>query len=183
MNSLPRRSPRLNQQSQNTYSQQAITSIPSFQSYSQPSSLSSSSHPSPTNDHISLPEQNQQYPLQLQSQFLAPNQSSSVPLPSPSANDFNPFFGRNQYYNQEMSGQPPQNSNNSSTTQTNEKDYQNQQTQHAQHHNSFSQSQRSMNPTTSVNGVPPGLPPDFLAEAAKRAQMACLMRDMDDVSL
>jgi hypothetical protein len=34
-----------------------------------------------------------------------------------------------------------------------------------------------------INNMTPQMPPDFLAEAAKRAQIACLMRDMGDVSL
>ncbi|KAK4907934.1 hypothetical protein LTR66_017603, partial [Elasticomyces elasticus] len=62
-----------------------------------------------------------------------------------------------------------------------------QQSNHNQHHNSFS-SQGQQQPIrrdyapTSNGGQPPGLPVDFLAEAAKRAQMACLMRDIDDIS-
>ncbi|KAJ9653999.1 hypothetical protein H2198_006918 [Neophaeococcomyces mojaviensis] len=185
MSAFPRRSPRLNQQSQNTFIPQTVNSIPSFQSYSQSSSISSSSHPSPTNDNISLADQSQQYPLHTQSQFLAPAQIFNAPLPSPSANDINPFFGRNQYYDQAMGGQQQQqhqNSNSMGSTQNTSIQNQSQQTQQ-QHHNSFSQPQRPSYPPTSVNGVPPGLPPDFLAEAAKRAEMACLMRDMGDVSL
>jgi len=78
-----------------------------------------------------------------------------------------------------MGGQSQQDNSSNVSVQQQE----DQQLQHQQHHNSISQPQRPNYPPTNVAGVPPGLPADFLAEAAKRAQMACLMRDMDDVTL
>lgn len=184
MSNFPRRSPRFQQQSPNT--QSSFGSIPSFgSSFSQASSTSTTSHPSPTSDNLSLPNQPQQYLLQIQSQFLTTSQGFNAPLPSPSANEIDPF-GRPQYYhNQYNMGGQPQNQSNTNSYQSNNSQsqtFESQQLQ-GQHHNSFSQSQRSNNPPTSNNGVPPGLPPDFLAEAAKRAQMAVLMRDLGDVSL
>lgn len=167
MSNLPRRSPRFSQQSQS--SQTAVGSFPSFES-SRTSSAASTSHPSPTSGSPDLTEQTRQYSLSLQSQFLAPPSNFDAPLPSPSANDIDPF-GRTYQFN--MSGQP-QNQNTTNNGQSQ---------QPQQHHPSFSQPQRPNYPPTSVNGIPPGLPADFLAEAAKRAQMACLMRDLGDVSL
>lgn len=186
MSNFPRRSPRFQQQAQST--QATAGSIPSFaSSFSSASSASSTSHPSPTSDSLNILNQHQQYPLQLQSQFLAPTQAFDAPLPSPSATDLDPF-GRSQqplsHYN--MGGQT-QNQQVTSSYQgenTQSQAYGSQQSHSQQHHhNSFTQPQRPNYPPTSVNGVPPGLPPDFLAEAAKRAQMACLMRDLGDVSL
>jgi len=185
MSNFPRRSLRLQQQSQTT--QYSAESRPSFSSFSsQASSTISTSHPSPTNDSLNLPSQHQEYPLHLQSQFLAPAKNFNAPLPSPSANDINPFGAvQYRYTTQTMSGQS-QNQTNTASFQSNSNQSQTsggQQSQHQHHHNSFSQQQRPNYPPTSVNGIPPGLPADFLAEAAKRAQMACLMRDLDDVSL
>ncbi len=185
MSNFPRRSPRFQQQAQNTQSH--AQSIPSFSSFSsQASSTISTSHPSPTNDNLNLPSQPQQYPLQLQSQFLVPAQHFNAPLPSPSANEVNPFGGSQLQYTTHMMGGQSQNQNNTTSYQNNNSQSQGfgvPQSQHQHHHNSFSQPQRPNYPPTSVNGVPPGLPADFLAEAAKRAQMACLMRDLGDVSL
>lgn len=184
MSNFPRRSPRFQQQSYNT--QSAGQSRPSFSSFSsQASSTISTSHPSPTSDSLNLSSQPQQYPLQLQSQFLAP-QDFNAPLPSPSANEINPFGASQFQYNTQIMGGQSQNQSNTASYQSNNNQSQNfggQKSQHQHHHNSFSQSQRPNYAPTSANGVPPGLPPDFLAEAAKRAQMACLMRDLGDVSL
>lgn len=177
MNSFPRRSPRFQQQVNNHQS--------SFPSYSTDSSTISTSHPSPTNDPLNQP---QQYPIHFQSQFLSIPQSFEAPLPSPSATELESYMSgtQSQYNQQTMSGQSQPNQNTSSF-QNNSTQVQSSQTQNTQrqqqHHTSFSQTQRPNYPPTSVNGVPPGLPPDFLAEAAKRAQMACLMRDLGDVSL
>ena len=184
MNNFPRRSPRFQQQAQTT--QPAAQLIPSFSSFSsQASSTLSTSHPSPTNDSLNLSGQPQHYPLQLQSQLLAPAQDFNAPLPSPSANELNSFGSSQfQFSTQKMGGQSQsQNITTSYQSNNQSQSYGGQQSQHQHHHNSFSQAQRPNYPPTSVNGVPPGLPPDFLAEAAKRAQMACLMRDLGDVSL
>lgn len=178
MNSFPRRSPRFQQQVDNSHS-----SFPSFSSST--SSTISTSHPSPTNDLLNQP---QQYPLHFQSQFLSAPQTFGAPLPSPSATELDSYMttSQSQFNQQTMSAQSQQNQNTSSFQNTST---QNQTSQprsnqpQLQHHSSFSQTQRPNYPPTSVNGVPPGLPPDFLAEAAKRAQMACLMRDLGDVSL
>lgn len=168
MSNFPRRSPRFQQQVQS--SQPSVGSIPSFES-SRASSAASTSHPSPTGD---ITNQNQQYSLGLQSQFLAPPSDFDAPLPSPSANDLDPF---GQTYQFNMSAQS-QNQN-----ATNSKQSQSSQQSQQQQHFTYTQPQRPNYPPTSVNGIPPGLPADFLAEAAKRAQMACLMRDLGDVSL
>lgn len=177
MNSFPRRSPRFQQQVNNNQS--------TFSSFSSAaSSTISTSHPSPNNDFLNQP---QQYPLNFQSQFLSTPQACEAPLPSPSATDLDSYMSsaQSQYSQQAMSGQSQQNQNTSTlqNTSTQSQSAQLQPTQRQQHHSSFSQPQRANYPPTSVNGVPPGLPPDFLAEAAKRAQMACLMRDLGDVSL
>lgn len=180
MSSFPRRSPRFQQQAQE--SQFTTSSIASFSSsFPTVSSTSSTSHPSPASDNLNINNHSQQYPLQAQSQFLSPTQAFDAPLPSPSANDIDPF-GRSQpqYIHYNMGGQA-QNQNTTSSYQGEKS--QTQQTHPQQHHSSFSQTQRPNYPPASVNGLPPGLPPDFLAEAAKRAQMACLMRDLGDVSL
>lgn len=177
MNSFPRRSPRF-QQGNNTQS--------TFSSFSSSSSAISTSHPSPNNDLLNQP---QQYPLTFQSQFLSTPQRFEAPLPSPSATDLDCFMSsaQSQYNQQAMSTQSQQSQNNNTFQNTTQQSQSSQsqpiQRQQQQHHTSFSQPQRPNYPPTSVNGVPPGLPPDFLAEAAKRAQMACLMRDLGDVSL
>lgn len=182
MSNFPRRSPRFQTQSPNT--QAPFASTPSFSSVSsQASSAASTSHPSPANDVLNVQTKPQNYPLQIQSQFLAPDQAFNAPLPSPSANDIGHFIDQTQQdYGLQNMGGPSQNSNTGNYQSNNgqAKGFGGQQTHH---HNSFSQPQPRDYPPPSVNGVPPGLPPDFLAEAAKRAQMACLMRDLGDVSL
>jgi len=57
--------------------------------------------------------------------------------------------------------------------------YDHQQRQFHPHTNSMSQE----HPAHHGFANPGQLPPDFLAEAAKRAELACLMRDFGDVSL
>lgn len=57
--------------------------------------------------------------------------------------------------------------------------YDYQQRQLHPHTNSMSQE----HPAHSGRANPGQMPPDFLAEAAKRAELACLMRDFGDVSL
>jgi hypothetical protein len=106
----------------------------------------------------------------------------NAPLPSPSAGDGEPFFGRphsqpNPYSSHPHHQNPQQASafGLPSQQQQQPQQYPQQQQQHL-HHNSFSQQ-------NSHPGQPGHMPHDFLAEAAKRAQMACLMRDLGDVSL
>lgn len=53
--------------------------------------------------------------------------------------------------------------------------------QHHLHPHTNSMSQE--HPAHTYRANPGQLPPDFLAEAAKRAELACLMRDFGDVSL
>jgi hypothetical protein len=107
----------------------------------------------------------------------------NAPLPSPSAGDAEPIFGRphsqpnpysshpHQQHPQQASafGVPPQ------QQQQQQQQYTQQHQQHM-HHNSFSQQ-------NSHPGQPGHMPKDFLAEAARRAEMACLMRDLGDISL
>lgn len=181
MSTYPRRSPRFQQQPQNT--QSFSSSRPSI---SQSSSASSTSHPSPTSDNLSL---------STQPQYLVPPSQFDAPLPSPSVNEIDPFarpgYQYTQYnsYNYNMGNESQsqnqgqgQNNISSQSVQNNQLQSQNQNA-FTQHHNSFSQAQRPNYPPTGSNSIPPGLPPDFLAEAAKRAQMACLMRDLGDVEL
>jgi hypothetical protein len=184
MSSLPRRSARLSphllEQTQRSNSQ---PSIPHFQ-YSQPSSTSTTSHPSPTNDALHPPpppptpqQANPFGSLRVQSSNMPQPTHLNAPLPSPSASDVNPFSAlrphsqpafatAQQAQEQSMFGQQRQNQD---------------QAQLHPHTNSFNHGQGGARPHM---GMDPGqLPPDFLAEAAKRAQIACLMRDMGDVSL
>ena len=179
MSTFPRRSPRFQQR------QEGQTSANTSYDSSRTSSTVSTSHPSPSAEDLNL-STNQDLFGQA-SHFLGVPGNFDAPLPSPSATDIDPFASRFQY---NMGGQNQnQNPNNVNATscQNNTNQSQNsqsqQQAQQQYHHNSFSQPQRPNYPPTSVNGVPPGLPADFLAEAAKRAQMACLMRDLGDVAL
>jgi hypothetical protein len=176
--STPRRSARLAPQSSSAYQQQqrSSSSAPAFAHTSQPSSTSSTSYPSPTNDsNIRTahpgPSQSHSHPrLQVQSSIMSQHHHShlNAPLPSPSAGDGEPFFGRPHSQPNPYSSHPhhqnPQQASAFGLPQ-----------QHL-HHNSFSQQ-------NSHPGQPGHMPHDFLAEAAKRAQMACLMRDLGDVSL
>jgi hypothetical protein len=102
----------------------------------------------------------------------------NVPLPSPSANDLNPFFGRPQSQPNSFSAQ--QNGYPHSHPQQNyQQQIQEQPPQLHPHTNSISQGHPhglGLNNAGQLQG-------DFLAEAAKRAQIACLMRDLGDVSL
>lgn len=177
MNTTLRRSPRF--QSQTSTNQPLFSSTPSFTSVS---STASSSHPSPNSNFSGAQSLAQQTPLTVQSQFLVPAQSFNAPLSSPSASDINPFANScySTQYNQATMGGQSQENKNHNMFQGGNIQVQNQQNYQ---HNSFSAPQRPNYPPTAVNGIPPGLPADFLAEAAKRAQMACLMRDLDDVTL
>lgn len=182
MNTSQRRSPRLARQIEPQQTQSSPPgSFPSFASLrSSNTSASTTSQPSPanTNDHLSLSQ------LQAQHQQQHSNISFSAftaPLPSPSANNIDPFFSRqNPLQSQVMPQQQPSQRPMQPQTQFSNSS---QAPNHTDHHNSFSQPDPRSYPPTSTDGIPPGLPPDFLAEAAKRAQMACLMRDLGDVTL
>jgi hypothetical protein len=173
----PRRSARLAQDQAQSLSSQ---STPSF-TLSHSTSTSTSSHPSPTN-HLLNPPPPPPTPQQANSRnqayntFAMSQQSHfNAPLPSPSASDMPPFFGRS-------SSQPSFQSQGSieSASSYEQQAYQQNQEQPQQlhpHTNSVSQGRHA------INSMSPQMPADFLAEAAKRAQIACLMRDMGDVSL
>lgn len=158
-------------------------SVPSLGGISQTTSTSTTPYPSPTNNA----ETNQnlsQYAHQLRN---APNlhcqtslpQSQShrhepFPSPSPSAADIDPFFGRAHSQTKQQASSHSQHQQEQRQQQTASHQPMGQNL-HRPHRNSISQSNNFSQP-----GV---LPADFLAEAAKRAQMACLMRDLCDVSL
>lgn len=209
MSTYPRRSARLSPQTQQNQFQQKPTglSAPAFtQTYSQSSSTSTSSHPSPITNTLNPPPppptpQQPQPGLQLQPSFMSQHQQNPhlhAPLPSPSIGNMEPFFGRpqpqtNMYASQEgqagflsqqrqqsLGGQE-QNYNSQAHPQYHTpQQYDYQQQQIHPHTNSMSQ----QHPAHGGPHANPGqLPPDFLAEAAKRAELACLMRDFGDVSL
>lgn len=175
MNNPPRRSARLSQLHQQQSSNNSLSS--SLQS----SSASLSSYPSPSQE-LSQQQQQDQLRLHLQSQYLAAPQQFNAPLPSPSANDYNPFIGYMQ--SPQTQFQMPQQSQQNvqqSHQQHGRTGSDNSQHQHTTtHNNSFSSQQR---PNVSTGNNTGQLPPDFLAEAARRAQIACLMRDLGDVTL
>ena len=101
-------------------------------------------------------------------------QHLEAPLPSPSTNEV-PFFQRHH------AQQNPFQQQNQNATMFQQQNYMQSQEQPPQlhpHSNSISSGQ-----PRNVNALAPQMPPDFLAEAAKRAQIACLMRDMGDVTL
>lgn len=191
MNSLPRRSARLSQrytQDNNQFPERLPQSLPSF---SVSSSTSTTSHPSPVSDLSTITSQEQErIRLQIHSQFGASQSHFQAPLPSPSANESDLHFARlhSQGFfamasqSQQMNGQQQQQFAYNNVGQS---QYQQQQQQHtSHHHNSFSQPQRQVSVQNNTQASNPGqLPPDFLAEAARRAQMACLMRDLGDVTL
>jgi hypothetical protein len=174
----PRRSARLSPHVNNNQPR-SQTSAPAFGRSSQTSSTTTTSYPSPTNDSesdqnpTSQPPQEPRY-SNLNFQSSMAQNHLNAPLPSPSANDIDPVFARphsqpNPYQNAHLQHQNQQQPASSHPPEN--------QHEHAPHHNSFSQHKHNnINPA----GV---LPADFLAEAAKRAQMACLMRDLGDVSL
>ena len=181
--SLPRRSarlsPHLNQQQQSQQQIQNQTGpAQAFGQFSQPSSTSTTSYPSPSNDSSNPPPPPPtpaQARLQVYPNFLPTNQQGNTshlyaPLPSPSVESMGQgaFFSQAHPQQQEQQSAQPQ--------QTSSPAYHG----HQQgHHNSLSQP----HPPNFQNSNGSQLPPDFLAEAAKRAQMACLMRDLGDVSL
>ncbi|ETN43228.1 uncharacterized protein HMPREF1541_02387 [Cyphellophora europaea CBS 101466] len=176
----PRRSARLAQDQARSLTSQ---STPSF-TYSQSSSLSSTAHPSPTNDALNPPPppstpQQPNLRHQLQNNYaMSQQQAFNAPLPSPSASDMSPFFGRSNANSQPTSFTSQQSVQTASPFE--QQAYGQNQEQSSQFHphsNSMSQARPA------INSMTPQMPADFLAEAAKRAQIACLMRDMGDVSL
>ncbi|KAJ9605487.1 hypothetical protein H2200_010144 [Cladophialophora chaetospira] len=195
MGSYPRRSARLSSQhlQQEQFQQRSGTlSAPTFvNGFSQPSSASTSSHPSPVTDNMHPPPppptpQQPQHRLQIQPNFMSQQQSGqthmNAPLPSPSAAEMGPFFGRphsqpNPYAPQQL--HPGYQAQQPFGAQQPQQNQQGQSHHLHPHTNSMSQQHPGH-----AQGMNPGqLPPDFLAEAAKRAQMACLMRDIGDISL
>ncbi len=178
-----RRSTRLSPHANNS-SQPDETLAAAFGRSSQSSSTTTTSYPSPTNDarnDQTIPQLSQQvrYNPQLQLQSTMSQSHLHAPLPSPSAGEIDSCFGRphpqlnpyqplhpqhqhqhqhHQQHQEQATSQPPADQN-----------------AHQPHHDPISQ-----NNNFGQAGV---LPADFLAEAAKRAQMACLMRDLGDVSL
>lgn len=171
----PRRSARLAQDQSHSFGSQSSHTF----TFSQPSSTSTSSHPSPANDSLNPPPPPptpQQANLRQQAQNnFAMNQQSQLdaPLPSPAANN-TPFFSSR--------GSQPNNPFQQSAQNSSPFDPQSQNQQQPQHLHPHSNSISQPHPRD-MNSFNPQLPPDFLAEAAKRAQIACLMRDMGDVSL
>ncbi|KIW26013.1 uncharacterized protein PV07_09143 [Cladophialophora immunda] len=194
MSSHPRRSARLSPHlQQEQFQQRSSGRSPSTftNSFSQPSSASTSSHPSPVSDTLQPPPppptpQQPQHRIQIQSHFMPHQQQGHshihAPLPSPSAAHMGPFFGGhysqpNTYASQQVhpgyQGQQPFGDQQPQARQ--------QEQQHHLHPHTNSMSKE--HPAYPQTMGPGQLPPDFLAEAAKRAQMACLMRDLGDVSL
>jgi hypothetical protein len=184
MSSFPRRSARLSPHLTQDQSQARLTSssVPSLHQISQPSSTSTTSHPSPSNQSLNPPPPpptpQQPNGFKVQPVFMPHQSHLNVPLPSPSANDINPFFARPQSQPNPYAAQQ-----NGYTHSNPEQTYQQynpeQPPQLHPHTNSMSQPH-----SQNIRDLNPGqLPADFLAEAAKRAQIACLMRDLSDVTL
>ncbi|EXJ70882.1 uncharacterized protein A1O5_05874 [Cladophialophora psammophila CBS 110553] len=194
MSSHPRRSARLSSHLQQEQFQQRSGGRPTStftNSFSQPSSASTSSHPSPVSDTLQPPPppptpQQPQHRIQIQSHFMPHQQQGHphihAPLPSPSAAQMGPFFGGSYsqpspYTSQQVhAGYQTQQPFGDQQPQV----HQQQQQQHLHPHTNSMSKEHPAYPQTMNPGQ---LPPDFLAEAAKRAQMACLMRDLGDVSL
>ena len=165
-----------------------------FTQTSRYSSASASAFPSPDNDlnqnTVTLHQTQSQTALYLPSSALQGSNQFNAPLPSPSTADMSPFFGRPhsqpppfQPLHSSGGGQPQpqyyqqQQASTSSSSQQQQQQY----TSHQQHQNSISHASNAQIP----RNTGPGYSADFdvLAEAAKRAQMACLMRDIGDISL
>jgi hypothetical protein len=159
------------------------TSAPAFRRTSQSSSTTTTttSYPSPTDDseraqNPSETAHHLQYAPHLTFQPSMSQSNLDAPHPSPSAGDMNSFFARphpqpNPYQPMHSHHQQQQHEQQQATSNPHAN-----QNASAPHHGSFSQNSNKSNP-------PGALPADFLMEAAKRAQMACLMRDLGDVSL
>ncbi|KIW14084.1 hypothetical protein PV08_06865 [Exophiala spinifera] len=192
MSNYPRRSARISH-----LQEQHRNNLPSpsfARGFSQSSSTSTSSHPSPVSDglqaaepqhpHLSQPQH------QMQSLFMPLHQQQQqphahAPLPSPSTAELEPFFSRSHSQSNPYASQQ---SHLSFQAQQRQQSYQvpSEQTEQHQMHPQLHPHTNSMSQEHPIHGqaLNPGqLPPDFLAEAAKRAQIACLMRDLGDVSL
>lgn len=171
----PRRSQRLSRHTNST-SQEPQTSVPALGRRSQTSSTTTTSYPSPTDDSESDSTQlarHLRYTPNLNFQSSMSQPHLNAPLPSPSTGDTEPFFGRphpqvNPYQIPHSQHRQQQHQQAPSHQAANQNPH--------PHHNSISQKNNNFS-------QPAALPADFLAEAAKRAQMACLMRDLGDVSL
>ncbi|RMZ90411.1 hypothetical protein DV736_g2346, partial [Chaetothyriales sp. CBS 134916] len=179
MASFPRRSARLtgrlNDPPQWPNSQSSIPQL----HYSQPSSVSTTNVPSPAHKFLNSPppppaSQQQDAMAGLRLPPLLPHKrDTKPPLPSPSASNLDPFSTRTH-------SQP--NYSSSQSSQQEQSMFGKQQNHNApQLHPHTNSIDRGQGNVLAVN--PNQLPPDFLAEAARRAQIACLMRDMGDVSL
>ena len=157
---------------------------------SQASSNTSTSYPSPTNSSNndqrmstdSHPAPCFSYaPTSLSLQSSVPQSHLNAPLPSPSCGNTNPFFGRpftqpSSYHQSPHPHGQPQHQNAPQQHQQMSPNQVKHDGTYPMQQNNFSHQNGSMN-------QPGALPADFLAEAAKRAQMACLMRDLGDVAL
>ncbi|RMD41746.1 hypothetical protein DV735_g3362, partial [Chaetothyriales sp. CBS 134920] len=126
--------------------------------------------------------------LQLPPSFPHQHDSARAPLPSPSTAKLDPFASRPQSQSNYPPSQPPH----QEQTMNHMFGQQPQSLNHNHHGHNQSQNPPHLHPhSNSIDhgqgnmlSLNPGqLPPDFLAEAARRAQIACLMRDMGDVSL
>ncbi|RMZ82507.1 hypothetical protein DV737_g1998, partial [Chaetothyriales sp. CBS 132003] len=179
MASFPRRSARLtgrlNDAPQWANGQSSIPQL----HYSPPhSSVSTTKGASPTNKSLNSPPplapQQHDAMAGLRLPPLLPHKrDTKPPLPSPSASNLDPFFSRTH----SQSNYTPSQSSQQEQSMFGQQQNQNPPQLHP-HSNSIDRGQGNL---LAVN--PGQLPPDFLAEAARRAQIACLMRDMGDVSL
>jgi hypothetical protein len=109
--------------------------------------------------------------------MMSQQQHLGAPLPSPSTNEV-PFFSRTH-----SQPNPFQQQNQNTSAFQQQSFMQNQEQAQPQHLHPHSNSMSHPSQHRNVNAMAPHMPPDFLAEAAKRAQVACLMRDMGDITL
>lgn len=182
-----RRSTRLSSNPQTQQQPSTFTLKPS----SQPSSTSSSSYPSPTNstnESLSPPFKSP-FPPQLQPSYLSTSSlpqtnTMNAPMPSPSTSDL-PQFPPYRPYSQPNPATSSSHHQGFFTPQDHPGDAgfarpppAQQQLPPPHHHSSFSQPAAQGSPESALLA-------DFriLEEAAKRAQMACLERDLGDVEL
>ena len=174
---FPRRSASPSPQANNN-TQRSQTLVPASGRSSQTSRTTTTSHPSPINhfennqNTSQLADQSRCNP-QLNSQPSMSQSHLDAPLPSPSAGDKDTVFGRPHPQPNPYQSSYPQHQQQRNDASPHPLANQN---KHVSHHTSFQRDNNSFGQA----GAPAA---DFLAEAAKRAQMACLMRDLGDVSL